>query len=208
MDEFGEIQDERLRLVDRLRSVRARDFDQPSLCEGWTVRQVLAHLVTPFLVSRASMASAVVRRGGISAAMDAKAREIAERPPAQLVGILEQHAASRFRPPGMPVAAPLTDVIAHSADIRWVLDDERADWATEQRMRPVLDFLVGRRSRIGFVPAGRVRGLRLIVDELQWEHGRGAEVRGAALAMTMAILGRRPALCLLTGYGVPALSER
>ena len=206
MDQQVEIRDERLRLAGRLRSLNRQDFDRPSMCEGWAVRHVLAHLVTPFLVSPTSMASTALRRGGISAAMDLKARQIAERPATELVDILEQHADSKFRPPGLPAAAPLTDVVAHSADIRWVLGDGEVDWAEPERLRPVLDFLVSRRSRMGFVPAGRVRNLRLVADDVDWEHGAGAEVRGPRLAVALGILGRPAAARQLSGNGVAALA--
>ncbi len=52
---------ERLLLVERLRVLPPQDWDQPSLCAGWTVRHVLAHLAAPFLVGRGSMAWTIVR---------------------------------------------------------------------------------------------------------------------------------------------------
>src|SRR6185436_17878354 len=92
---------ERLLLVKRLRSLPTQDWDRPSLCDGWTVRHVLAHLVTPFLVSPGSMAWTVVRSRSIAAAMDVKANELARRPTAELLDVLESNASSSFRPPGL-----------------------------------------------------------------------------------------------------------
>jgi hypothetical protein len=51
----------------------------------------------------------------------------------------------------MPATAPLTDTIAHSADIRWAVGDELTDWGNPSRLRPVLDFLVRPKGRPGFV---------------------------------------------------------
>jgi uncharacterized protein (TIGR03083 family) len=202
---FEELRDERLRLVERLRPIAAEVWDLPSLCVGWRVRDVLAHLVTPFLVSRTTMAGRVIRHRGISAAMDATAKTLAQRPAGELLTVLERNANSTFRPPGLPTAAPLTDAIVHSADIRWSIGDAHADWAEPARLRPVLEFLVTPRARAGFVPKGRTRGLRFVATDQTWARGDGAEVSGPSLALAMAILGRPAALVALRGDGVHAL---
>ncbi len=193
------IADERLRLAEHLRTLPPDAWDRPSLCDGWTVHHVLAYLVTPFLVSLPAMALAVVRSRGVDGAMDRQARRLARRPPHELLDVLEQHAATPFRPPGMPLEAPLTDVVAHGADIRWSLDAERADPGEPARLLPVLDFLVGPAARGALVPAGRLRGVRLVADDLPWSAGEGAEVRGPALALVMGVLGRPAAQPLLRG---------
>ncbi len=200
--------DERLLLVERLRGLSERDWEQPSLCAGWTVRHVLAHLVTPFIVSAPAMALAVTRHRGVSRAMDAAARRIgAARTAEELLSVLESNAASTFRPPGMPLAAPLTDAVAHSADIRWALGDPVSDWASPARLVPVLDFLTGPRARAGFVPPGRLRGVALAAEDQDWRHGDGVGVRGPSLLLAMAVLGRRPAVATLSGEGVPLLAR-
>ena len=43
---------ERRAVVDRLRGLPDEKWQTPTLCEGWSVHHVLAHLTTPFLVSR------------------------------------------------------------------------------------------------------------------------------------------------------------
>ena len=198
---------ERLLLVERLRTLPPQDWDRPSLCRGWTVRHVLAHLVTPFLVGRGSMAWTVLRARSVSTAMDVKARELALRPTTELLDILESNASSSFRPPGMPTTAPLTDAIAHSADIRWAIGDDLTDWGDPQRLRPMLEFLVGPRGRAGFIAAGRLRGVKFVATDLEWGHGTGAEARGPGLAIAMSILGRSVAYPLLDGRGATALSR-
>lgn len=206
--DIGAIRDERLLLVDRLRGLPDDAWDRPSLCAGWTVRHVLAHLVTPFTVSAPSMAVAVARHRSIDRAMDAAARRIAEdREPDDLLSVLEDHASSAFHPPGLPLAAALTDAVVHSADIRWGLGDPRGDWGAPGRLAPVLDFLTSRRAGAGFVPPGRLRGLALRADDIAWERGVGAEVRGPALVLAMGILGREQAFPGLTGDGVTWLAR-
>ncbi len=193
--------------MERLRALTENQWDEPSLCVGWTIRHVLAHLVTPFSVSAPAMALSVSRHRSISRAMDIAAQRLAtQRTPEELLSVLEAHAGSTFRPPGLPLEAPLTDVVCHGADIRWALGDSVADWSDPARLRPVLNFLIGPRARAGFVPSGRLRGVALVADDQQWRHGHGAEVRGPSLALAMAVLGRDVALTAVSGEGVPLLA--
>lgn len=206
MQEFELVARERLLLVERLSHLTAGDWQRPSLCEGWAVRHVVAHLVTPFLVGPATMALHVARHRGVAGAMDAIARRIAdEHAPDELLAVLTRHARSRFRPPGLPASAPLTDVVAHSADIRWALGDPVSDWAEPARLAPALDFLVSARARAGFVPGGRLRGVALTADDAEWRWGGGETVTGPSLALVMATLGRTEAGPLLRGPGVSRL---
>ena len=196
---------ERLGLVARLSELSPAEWETPSLCQGWSVRHVVAHLVTPFAIRPAQMAVRVAKARGLSGAMDAVARELAGTPTQALIALLEEHAGSTFRPPGLPLAAPLTDAVIHGADIRWVLGDGTGDWADAERLRPVLDFLVSSRALAGFMPRKRTRGLLLIAQDQDWRSGSGDEVRGTSLALALGLLGRAAALPLLDGIGVPAL---
>ena len=199
---------ERRALVARLRDLPQEQWSTPSLCAGWTVHHVLAHLTTPFLVSVPAMGLQFLRHRGISAAMDAATQRLAQRPPAELLDVLERHAGSTFRPPGLPLASPMTDAVVHSADVRWGLGDDHADWGDPSRLRPVLGFLTGRRAVLGFVPPGRLAGLRLVAVDTHWSSGAGAEVRGPALPLAMGVLGRTAALEHLSGDGVEVLRSR
>lgn len=202
------IREERLLLAERLQPLSDSDWERPSLCAGWTIRHVLAHLVTPFVVSAPAMVVAVTRHRSIGRAMDGAARRIAaQRAPEELLSILQANASSTFRPPGLPLGAPLTDAVAHSADIRWALGDPPADWASPARLRPVLDFLTGARARAGFVPPGRLRGVALVAEDQDWRHGAGAVVRGPSLALALAVLGRAAAIPHVSGEGVALLTS-
>lgn len=200
------LRDERLGLAARLAELTPNEWEIPSLCLGWSVRHVAAHLITPFAVSPRHMAVRVVKARGISGAMDAAARELATRPTHDLVALLQQHAGSTFHPPGLPLAAPLTDVIVHGADIRWALGDATRDWGDCERLRPVLDFLVSPRALTGFMPRRRTAGLSFMATDQEWTFGSGQPVRGPSLALTLGLLGRPRAFPLLDGAGVAALS--
>jgi uncharacterized protein (TIGR03083 family) len=200
------VRQERLALVQRLHTIPPESWDTPSLCQGWSIRNVLAHLVTPFLVPPSRMLFHVIRDGGISKAMDRVAKDVAALPTDHMVGVLESNANSSFRPPGLPTAAPLTDAVVHGADIRWALGDQHHDWGDTSRLLPILDFLVTVRAHAGFVPLGRLKGLRLVADDQDWAHGEGYEVVGPSLPLAMAILGRSAALPHLKGSGLDVLA--
>ena len=97
---MGDVGVERLTLLAWLASLDQQDWDRPSLCEGWRVRDVVGHLITSFMVSPPKMAFRVVRAGGLSSAMHAVALELGERDPNELMEILRNNASSTFRPPG------------------------------------------------------------------------------------------------------------
>lgn len=207
MDLFAIIAAERRRLADLLGTLTDAQWGAPSLCAGWTVRHVAAHLVTPFAASRAQMVGALIRRRSIAGVMDVMARRLAERPTGELVDLLRRHAASRFTPPGSPPAAPLTDILVHGMDIRWPLgrQDDRPDPAA---LGPVLDFVAGPNAARGFIPGDRLAGLRLVATDIGWSHGAGAPVEGPALPLAMAVLGRRVAVPELRGDGAATLAAR
>jgi hypothetical protein len=73
----------------------------------------------------------------------------------------------------------------------------------------VLDFLTTPRARAaGFLPRGRLEGLRLNASDSPWCSGSGAPVSGTSEALAMSFTGRPALLDDLTGAGVPLLRQR
>lgn len=194
---------ERLTLVRHLRGLDDEDWGRPSLCAGWAVRDVVAHLVTPFVVSMPRMVVSMLRHRGPAGAMDAWARSIGQRPPAELVDLLEANAGSTFHPPGLPLAAPLTDVLVHGVDVRWALQGHPSvDHVDPDSVVPTLELLTTRKAVGVFVPAGRLDGVRLVADDAPFSHGSGPTISGPALALAAGACGREPAYALLSGEGL------
>lgn len=121
-------------------SARSAGLGPPegSLCEGWRVKVILAHLITSLVVSPTQMAFRVLHAGGISQAMNAVAVELGQRDPQELMDILRKHAFFTCKPPGLPASAPLADVVVHTADIRWALTDDRTDQGEVSRLEESL----------------------------------------------------------------------
>jgi uncharacterized protein (TIGR03083 family) len=201
MDIDAVIAAERRRLAGLLAGLNDAQWATPSLCAGWTVRHVAAHLITPFAVAVPKLVLSVLRTGSVAGAMDRQARRLGQWPTAELVATLERHAETRFRPPGGTAAAPLTDILVHGMDIRWPLGraDDRPD---PQHLRPVLELLTDPAGSRGLVPRGRTAGVRLVATDVDWAHGSGPEIRGAALPLALGVLGRDVARPELTGDGL------
>jgi len=119
---------------------------------------------------------AVLRSAGnLHRANDLVARAAGRHELSALVASLRRNAASRFAPPQVGPRAPLTDLLVHGGDIRVRLGlAHEPDGAA---VTTALQFLTHGRP-VGFVSRGRLAGLRLSATDLDWSHGRGAELAG------------------------------
>ena len=202
---FALIAAERRRLADLLAGLDEAQWAHDSLCAGWTVRQVAAHLVVPFEVSTPRMGLAVLKSlGRVDRAMGAVTTEVARRPTGELVELLRANAADRFTPPTGGPELPLTDAVVHGQDIArplgLALDPDPEAVAT------TLDAMVG--GVRFFVPRDRVRDLRFAATDLDWSHGDGPVVEGPAVDVLLAITGRPVGLETLDGDGAATLARR
>jgi uncharacterized protein (TIGR03083 family) len=195
---------ERTALVELFAGLDGEQWSTPSLCPGWTVHDVLAHLVSVVDSGLATKALAGVRALGRPATViEGLTRAYADRPPADLVATYRRHVDNRFAPPGLGWRATLTDVMVHRADVAVPLglDPDRPSLA----WRPVLDFLTAGIPMMGSIRAGRPRvGWR--TTDLDWASGSGPEVSGPADAVGPALAGRAALLERLEGPGVGALT--
>jgi uncharacterized protein (TIGR03083 family) len=128
-----------------------------------------------------------------------------DAPVAETVRLLRERAHSRFTPPVTGYRAPLAEVLVHEGDMRIPLGlPYRPD---PESVRPALElFTTGR--PFGFVPRGRLSGLRLVAADLDWSWGQGAELRGAGIDLLLAACGRAVVLPALEGPGSAPLAAR
>lgn len=197
---------ERRAVADLLDGLDEQQLATPSLCTGWDVRTVAAHLVGAVALGGRDFARAVIRaRGRLDRANDFLARDVARRPVAELVDLLRRHAESRFAPPVTGPRAPLTDALVHAGDMRMPLGIPHDPAPDHVRM--ALGFVTGGRP-FGFVPRGRLRGIRLVADDLGGSWGDGEPVQGRGVDLLMAACGRARALAELRGSGMATLAAR
>lgn len=209
MDEaeaWGVVAVERRALADQLETLTPEQWATPSLCAGWTVREVAAHLMVGPCGTMTEFGVAFLRSGlSFDRANSFLASRRAAAPTASLVADLRDHAEHRFSPPGLDWHAPLSDQRLHALDICLPLGLEPGQ--PVEPWRDVLDFLAGKGAR-GFLKRGRP-ALRLEATDLGWRHeprdGAVDRVRGPAPSLALALSGRPAGLIGLEGSGVDLL---
>lgn len=195
---------ERAELAELLATLTPQQWQTPSLCEGWRVRDVVAHVLSYEELDPVGLARRFARGWFLLGRTNAAGlSDYAEHSPQQLLDVLHRS----MRPRGLTAVfggrIGLLDAMVHQQDIRRPLGLPR-DIPAERR-RAALDF-----ARIA-PPIGtpwRIRGLRLVATDLDWAAGRGEEVRGPAESLLMAMAGRRGIIDELTGAGQPTLAGR
>lgn len=202
---FSAVADQRREIACLLDGLDTEQLKTPSLCVGWDVKTVAAHIISTITDGTSGFLLLAIRSGGMARAIDELARRRARLPVTDLVADLRRHADRPISPPLFGPLDPLADVLVHSGDIRIPLglpyepDPELAALA--------LDFLTGPWP-YGFVPLGRLRGISLHANDVDRSWRRGAEIRGPAAALMMSVAGRTALLDLLDGPGLPQLRKR
>jgi uncharacterized protein (TIGR03083 family) len=195
---------ERRALADDLGGLTAEQWETPSLCAGWSVRDVLAHMTATALISAPAFFPKFVRAGFSLSRMQANdlARERGASG-AEALARFERVVTSSKHPPG-PTATWLGEAIVHAEDIRRPLGIPHA-YPVDALVR-VADAYKGSNLVIG--AKTRIAGLRLRATDTDWAHGSGPEVAGPMLALLLAMAGRSAASADLEGEGVAALTAR
>lgn len=189
-------------LADFFDDLNEDQLDTRSLCEAWTVREVLGHLVMPLTGSLSGFLLQVLRaRGSIDRASAAVARDLSRRPLNELTSLLRDKAHEQVKAPGVGPMGQMADGCVHLRDCARPLD--LPDDVSLDDWRMLLDWLPA--GIPGLMPKRRVEGLRLVATDQEWSWGAGQEITGPSEALAMAVTGRSVALADLRGAGVDAL---
>jgi uncharacterized protein (TIGR03083 family) len=204
MDTWAVIHAERKALAGDLRALDDAQWATLSLCEGWTVRDVLAHMTSAASLTPPAFFATLVGSGFSFNRLQEKG-VAAQRgnSPADTLTRFDAVQTSVKHPPGPP-ATWLGETIVHSEDIRRPLGighQYPADAVVQ-----VADFYQGSNLLIG--SKRRIEGLALRATDADWSHGTGPEVSGPLLSLVLAMTGRKAAVDDLTGDGVATLRAR
>ncbi|MEU6716820.1 maleylpyruvate isomerase family mycothiol-dependent enzyme [Nonomuraea sp. NPDC046802] len=204
MDLMRLAQDERSDLAAFLATLSPHQWEAPTLCDGWRVRDVVAHMISyDELDGRGLLRRFAAGRFLPDRVNAVGVAHYASRSPEELQSLLAEH----LRPRGLTTAfggkIALTDCLVHHQDIRRPLGLPRD--IPPERLLPVLPMALNAPVIRGF---WRVRGVRLVATDLDWSSGKGPEVRGKAEALMMVIAGRRGVVAELSGPGQPILAGR
>jgi uncharacterized protein (TIGR03083 family) len=188
-----------------LGGLSATEWQAPSLCAGWTVAHVAAHLTMPFRFSEQEFALGMQQAGGrFNEFSDAVASRDSHLPQADLVAALRDNAEHPWNPPGGGLAGALSHDTIHGLDITWPLSIKCA--VADEVMATVLDLIVGdgSRSLFGFA----LDGIRLHASDLDWSSGTGAPLEGQSRDLLLLIAGRTIPHDLFSGTGAKRLADR
>ena len=196
---------ERAALIADLRHLDDAQWAQPSLCDGWTVHDVVAHLVDNALTTKLGLIVDMARArfdfdrqnvNGVERARGATPQETLQR---------LRRVATRTSGPPAPLDTRIVEEVVHGEDIRRAVGltrtypQEAVVRSLRQQARMPASFGGGKEL---------VARVRLTAADLDLSIGEGPEVEGTALALLLAITGRRVAPNELAGPGVALLDPR
>ena len=204
-DVWTAIDDQRCALVHLLESLSEEEWRRPSLCEGWTVRQVAAHLALQNTTWAAMprVMLGIVRHGGMNGAIHAMACRHAELPAGAIIGEIRDRIGV-WRPlPAVTFHETAIDYLVHGQDIAVPL-------GRALPMPPGLAVLAADRvwaSPRMFHARKKLADYRLVAGDVPWAAGQGHEICGPIGALLLLLTGRPAALPQLSGPGVAGLRE-
>ncbi|MGQ0717778.1 MAG: maleylpyruvate isomerase family mycothiol-dependent enzyme [Pseudonocardiales bacterium] len=204
MDLLRLARQEREDLAAFLATLSPEQWEAPTLCAGWCVRDVVAHMISyDELDGRGLVRRFVKGRFLLSRVNAVGVEDYTTRRPRELLVLLNAYLEPRGLPAAFGGMVALVDGMIHHQDIRRPLGLPRD--IPSERLLPAL------RCALIAPPIGafwRARGLRLIATDQDWSTGRGPEVRGTAEALLMAVAGRRGVVDELSGPGQGKLANR
>lgn len=201
--------DEMACISDFLDTIDDADFDRPSLCEGWRIRDVVSHMCVGYTTPAGAMVRELARyRFDVPrASLDAS------------IAYGSAHSADELRRTYrrihtddvkkgiahvIPAREGLVDHVIHHSDISRPLGV--AHEVPPDRLVAALGAAVGIG---GFLKSKqRAKGLRWVATDVEWSWGEGPEVRGPGEALLCALGGRPAALADLDGDGIGELARR
>jgi uncharacterized protein (TIGR03083 family) len=203
-DTLALAQEERGELADFLATLTPEQWDAPTLCTGWNVRDLVAHVISYDVQGMSGFVRTLLLSGMSPDRANQKAVDaLHELEPGGLVDLVRRYRTPEGLTARFGYRIALTDGTIHHQDIRRPLGLPRT--IPPERLRAVLAFAV---VAPPVHAAPRIRGLRLVATDVDWTWGRGPEVTGPGEAVLMAAAGRADALDELDGPGQATLASR
>ena len=205
------IDDQRARTASLLEGLTPEQWEHPSLCDGWTVRHVAAHLTMQQQRVRDAFGF-ISRHPQILRSMplntfihDAGVIQAQALSTEQIVAAIRNGMGSRRHNAGLTPLETLTDILVHSQDIAIPL-------GVELPMRPALSALAATRRwdtrNTWLATVNRKLPLstyQLRATDTDWSRGQGPDITGPIGAILLLLTGRTAALDQLAGEGADVL---
>jgi uncharacterized protein (TIGR03083 family) len=177
-----------LALAAQLQVLPEEAWDTPSLCEGWRVREVMAHLTMAVRHSPDQFQKELAACGwDFTRLSNEVAARDAALPTAQLLANLRDPEMHSWTPPGGGWAGALNHVVIHGLDVTVPLG--LPGCSPPETIRAVLDGLTvgGMHEHFG----GALTGVALRATDLDWSFGSGEPRTGRAADLALALCGRQ-----------------
>lgn len=198
---------QRTSLTDLLEHLADDEWLQPSLCAGWTVRDVAAHLTLQQLGPGGALGVMFKWQGSLDRTIQHAARLRADTlTTRQIIAEIRGMIGSRRHNFGVTYLETLTDILVHSQDIALPLGHRLAippDAAAVAASR-----VLSMRWPPPLPSAPKMAGIRLTATDTSWSAGNGPEVRAPMTALLLVCCGRLAALPQLSGEAAPDLAAR
>jgi uncharacterized protein (TIGR03083 family) len=190
--------EQRYALAGILRTLTPDQWETPSLCAGWRVRDVAAHVISSpqlTLVEVLKVLPGIWR--GYDGMIGHDVLRRGRATPEEILEQFEQFAGMRRAPAVTTHVEPLLDVLVHTQDIVRPLGIEHA-------MPSEAAAVAADRARLLRMPGRRVRALRLVATDVDWSRGSGQVIEGPMEELLILCAGRQPRWDRLSGAGVAA----
>ena len=197
---------QRLSLAGLLEQLSADEWRQPSLCTGWTIRDVAAHLTLQQLGLGGAMGMMARWRGSLDRTIRDAARRRAAQPTEQIIDQIRGTAGSRRHNIGVTYLETLTDILVHGQDIAIPLG--RRHDMPPRAAAVAASRVLSMRWPPPLPAARKVAGFRLTATDISWSAGEGPEVRAPMGAILLVCAGRLVAVPQLSGEGARDLAAR
>src|SRR5687767_7814632 len=185
-DVWRAIDAERSDLADLLEDLPPAERAAPSLCPGWRVRAVAAHLTLSHMPPATAVLEALRARGNYDRMVHDSAVRQAALPCDEFPRRLRSMVGSRRKVPFVAPLVPLLDVLVHGQDIARPIGRQRPMPLSAASAAADHVWSMG----WPFHAQRRLRGLRLSATDVSWSVGDGAAVEGPIAALLLLTTGR------------------
>jgi uncharacterized protein (TIGR03083 family) len=173
-------------LADLLATAPVETWDDPSLCEKWQVRHVVAHVTMPARLTPEQFGEEMAAAGGdFGVLSDSVAARDAALPVADHLAKLRSPQLHTWQPPGGGAGGALSHAVIHSLDVTVALD--RPAVAPAEAVIAVLDQLAAANGAIFGLD---LTGVRLEATDTDWSWGTGDVVRADSGRLVALLSGR------------------
>ncbi|MGW6277163.1 maleylpyruvate isomerase family mycothiol-dependent enzyme [Kribbella sp. NPDC055071] len=178
---------ERADLADVLTGLSEDDWDKPTLCAGWRVREVVAHVTMAYRYSTPQFLAGMVKaRGNFDRFADRVARrDAATLTSADLIASVRDNLHHPWKPPGGGYEGALSHDVIHGLDITVALGINRQ--VPLDRLRIILATSSPRAIKYFGVD---LTGIQLRATDLDWTHGTGTPLTGTAQDLLLVLCNR------------------